>query len=166
MKNFIKTSSRTIKTLMVALALVFAGSINATAQGVIPSEKLTPELLKETFENAFIEVLEVKETYIKVKDTYSVFFDIDPKKRYVTLSGVYQIVDGAKKSDVLELMNKINKEVALIKIFYNEDTNTISYYYYFYTEGGFTQKSLVMALKLYKDALTLSLQKDTAKLIK
>ena len=114
---------------MVALVLVFVGSINATAQGVIPSEKLTPELLKETFENAFIEVLEVKETYVKVKDTYSVFFDIDPKKRYVTLSGVYQIVDGAKKSDVLELMNKINKEVALIKIFYNEDTNTISYYY-------------------------------------
>ncbi|MGV7104923.1 hypothetical protein [Flavobacterium sp. U410] len=138
----------------------------ATAQKIISSEEITPQLLKETFENAYIEVEEVADTYIKVKDTYSVFIDIDPSKRYVTFSGVYQIIDGASKEKVLELMNKINGEVALIKIVYSEKANNVGYYYYFFIEGGFTQKSLVGALKLYKSALNLSLAKDTEMLIK
>ncbi|MBL1232184.1 MAG: hypothetical protein P1U44_02430 [Vicingaceae bacterium] len=162
----LRLSSIKLSKLSLLLVLFFSTSLIVNAQKLISSDELTPNLLKETFENAFIEVLEVKETYVKVKDVYSVFLDIDPKKRYVTLSGVYQVVEGAKKQEVYELMNKINTEVALIKIFYNENTNTVSYYYYFYTEGGFTQKSLVYALKLYKDAITLSLQKDTEKLIK
>lgn len=162
----LRSSSTQLSKLALLLVLFFSTSLMVNAQKLISSDELTPTFLKETFENAFIEVLEVKETYVKVKDVFSVFLDIDPKKRYVTLSGVYQVEEGAKKEEVYELMNKINTEVALIKIFYNEKTNTVSYYYYFYTEGGFTQKSLVYALKLYKDAITLSLQKDTAKLIK
>ncbi len=162
----LKSSSIKLSKLVLLLVLFFSTSLVVNAQKLISADELTPNFLKETFENAFIEVLEVKETYVKVKDVYSVFLDIDPKKRYVTLSGVYQIVEGANKQEVYELMNKINTEVALVKIFYNEKTNTISYYYYFYTEGGFTQKSLIYAMKLYKDAITLSLQKDTAKLIK
>ncbi|MDT8411687.1 MAG: hypothetical protein RQ875_04425 [Vicingaceae bacterium] len=162
----LRFSSIKLSKLTLMLVLFFLTGSVVNAQKLISADEVTPSFLKETFENAFIEVLEVKETYVKVKDVYSVFLDIDSKKRFITLSGVYQVVDGAKKHEVYELMNKINTEVALIKIFYNEKTNTVSYYYYFYTEGGFTQKSLVYALKLYKDAITLSLQKDTAKLIK
>lgn len=166
MTNLNLKPSIKISKLALLLVLFLSTSLMVNAQKVISSDELTPNLLKETFESAFIEVLEVKESYIKVKDVYSVFLDIDAKQRYVTLSGVYQIVDGAKKQEVYALLNKINTEVALIKVYYNEESNTISYYYYFYTEGGFTQKSLVYALKLYKDAITLSLQKDTGKLIK
>ena len=66
---------------------------------------------------------------------------------------------------ILELINKLNTDVALVKTFYTESSNTITFYYYFWTEGGFTQKSLIGSLRLYKLALDLSLQVDTAKLI-
>ena len=135
-------------------------------QKLVNSNELTPTFLKETFDNAFIEVLEVKDTYVKIKNTYTVYLDIDPTKRYIALNSVYNLVEGTSKKDALELVNKLNAEVALIKTYYSESTNTITYYYYFWTEGGFTQKSLISSLRLYKTALDLSLDKDTAKLIK
>lgn len=138
----------------------------ATAQRLVNATEVTPAFLKETFDNAYIEVLEVKDTYIKVKNTYNVYLDIDANKRFITLSSVYNLVDGASKKDALELVNKLNTEVALIKTYYSESTNTITYYYYFWTDGGFTQKSLISSLRLYKTALDLSLEKDTGKLIK
>lgn len=138
----------------------------ATAQKIISSEEITPQLLKETFENAYIEVLDVKDTYIKVKDVFTVYMDIDKNKRYIAFNSVYNLVEGTSPAKALALMNKLNAEVALIKAYYTESSNTITYYYYFWTDGGFTQKSLVSALKLYKTALNLSLDKDTEKLIK
>lgn len=155
---------RTIKLTLVFILFLFTSFV-AQAQKLVTSNEVTPQFLKETFDNAYIEVLEVKDTYVKVKDTYTIFLDIDAKKRFVTLSGTYNIKAGANKTDVMNLVNKINSEVALIKVYYSESSNTITYYYYFWTEGGFTQKSLIGALKLYKEALNLSLDKDTGMLI-
>ncbi len=156
--------SKLFKSLIVC-TILFASSFT-NAQQLNQPEEITPKFLKETFEAAFMEVEEVGDTYIKVKDTYSVFIDIDESKRYITFSGIYRIVEGARKDKIMDLMNKINGEVALVKVVYSEKTNNMGYYYYFFTEGGFTKKSLVGALKLYKTALNLSLQKDTEMLIK
>ena len=151
---------------LIYLFVLFLATTNSFSQRLINANEVTPAFLKETFDNAYIEVLEVKDTYIKIKNTYNIYLDIDSNKRYVTLSSVYNLVDGAPKRDVLELINKLNAEVALIKTYYSESTNTITYYYYFWTDGGFTQKSLVNSMRLYKTALDLTLEKDTGKLIK
>ena len=158
MKNF--------KFSTVLFLLVLFTSFGSFAQRVISSDELTPQLLKETFDNAYIEVLDTKDTYIKVKDVFSVYLDIDKNKRYVALNAVYNLSDKATPAKALELMNKLNGEVALIKTYYTPKSNTITYYYYFWTEGGFTQKSLIGAFKLFKTALNLSLEKDTEMLIK
>lgn len=151
---------------VVYLFVLFLATTNSFSQRLINVNEVTPAFLKETFDNAFIEVQEVKDTYIKIKDVFSIYLDIDANKRFITLSGVYNLVEGTSKKDALELVNKLNAEVALIKVYYSESSNSITYYYYFWTEGGFTQKSLIGAVRLYKTALNLSLDKDTAKLIK
>lgn len=158
---------KTLKLFSVVyLFALFLITTNSYSQKLINASEVTSSFLKETFDNAFIEVQEVKDTYIRVKDGYSIYLNIDANKRYITLSGVYNLVEGVSKKDALELVNKLNTEVALIKVYYSESTNSITYYYYFWTEGGFTQKSLIGALRLYKTALNLCLDKDTAKLIK
>lgn len=154
-----------LSSIFYLLILVLTTNISF-GQKLINANEVTPSFLKETFDSAFIEIQEVKDTYIKIKDVFSIYLDIDANKRYITMSGVYNLVDGTSKKDALELVNKLNTEVALVKIYYSESANTISYYYYFWTEGGFTQKSLISAVRLYKSALNLSLEKDTAKLIK
>lgn len=151
-------------TLVGLLIMLFA--TKAFSQSLVTTDELTPSLLKETFENAYIEVLEVKDTYIKVKDVFTVYMDIDKSKRYVAFNSTYNLAEGTSPAKALALMNKLNAEVALLKAYYTESSNTITYYYYFWTDGGFTQKSLVSALKLYKTALNLTLEKDTEMLIK
>ena len=140
-------------------------SLHSNAQRVIEANELNTNLLKETFNNAFIDVLETTENYIVIKNTYKTYLDIDKDKRYILVSNTYKLVNGTSKKDALELINKLNTDVALVKIFYTESSNTITFYYYFWTEGGFTQKSLIGSLRLYKLALDSSLQVDTAKLI-
>ncbi len=154
------------KLSTVLCFFIMFASFGSFAQRVVSSDELTTQVLKETFENAYIEVLDVKDTYIKVKDVFTVYMDIDKNKRYIAFNSVYNLVEGTSPAKALALMNKLNAEVALIKAYYTESSNTITYYYYFWTDGGFTQKSLVSALKLYKTALNLSLDKDTEKLIK
>ena len=53
----------------------------------------------------------------------------------------------------------------MITAYTNEDHSTITYIYYFWTDGGFTAKSLVGSLKLVDAALDLSLEKDTKGLL-
>lgn len=151
-------------TLVGLLIMLFA--TKAFSQSLVTTDELTPSLLKETFESAYIEVLEVKDTYIKVKDVFTVYMDIDKSKRYVAFNSTYNLAEGTSPAKALALMNKLNAEVALLKAYYTKSSNTITYYYYFWTDGGFTQKSLVSALKLYKTALNLTLEKDTEMLIK
>jgi hypothetical protein len=155
-----------MKKLFVIALGSFLLNLNIAAQTVYQASDVTPKFLKVIFDNAFIEVLEVKDNYIVVKDVFTIYIDIDANKRFVTFSSTYPLVTGAKKLDVLELMNIINKEVAQIKVYFNESNNSVSYYYYFWTEGGFTVKSMISAVRLYKSALTLSLNKDEKKLIK
>lgn len=154
------------KLSTVLCLFVLLTSMSSFAQRVVSSDELTPQLLKETFDNAYIEVLEVKDTYIKVKDVFTVYMDIDKSKRYVAFNSTYNLSEGTSPAKALALMNKLNAEVALLKAYYTESSNTITYYYYFWTDGGFTQKSMVSALKLYKTALNLTLEKDTEMLIK
>jgi len=147
------------------LAFLFITSVGYS-QRMVAANEITPQFLKETFDNAFIEVTEVKETFIKVKDVFNMYLDIDKNQRYIAISSTYNLVDGTSPAKALALMNKINAEVALIKVYYNQNNNSITYYYYFWTEGGFTQKSLISAFRLYKSALTLTLEKDTDRIIK
>ena len=74
---------------VVYLFVLFLATTNSFSQRLINANEVTPAFLKETFDNAFIEVQEVKDTYIKIKDVFSIYLDIDANKRFITLSGVY-----------------------------------------------------------------------------
>lgn len=140
--------------------LIFTPGLSL-GQKLIQGESVTPKLLKETFENAYVEVLEVADDYIQIKDFHKFYLDIDSKKRYIIISTSYKLAEGAKPADISELLNIINKDVALLKSYVNDEKDIITYSYYFWTNGGFTQKSLVSSIGLFKAALDLCLEKDT-----
>lgn len=142
------------------LFLLFSPSLGLS-QKLIQAEELTPKFLKETFESAYIEVLEVADDYIQIKDFHKFYLDIDSKKRYVAISVSYKLAPEAKEADIAELLNIINRDVALIKAYTNETNDIITYSYSFWTNGGFTQKSLVSSIGIIKAALDLCLEKDT-----
>lgn len=157
--------STTLLSKTAIVFLLFFG-ITANSQNLVPAENLTAAFLKQTFENAYVKILETQDAFVKVQDTYDVFVDIDPSKRYISFSSSYALVPGAAKKDALELMNLLNSEIILVKSYYLEKNNSINYVAYFWTERGFNPQTLISTFKMYTAALTLSLQKDTMKLIK
>ena len=150
---------------ILMLLLVFCATI-VNAQTIVKSEEVTPAFLKETMENAAITVIETKDTYVKVKDVFDIYLDIDPSKRFISFSGSYPLVDGTSSAKALELMNKLNTDVIMVKSYYYPSSNTISCYYYFWIEGGFTKQNFLKAFKMMNPAINLILQKDVDKIIK
>lgn len=157
--------STTLLSKMAIVFLLFLGTA-ARSQNLVPAENLTSAFLKQTFENAYIKVLETQDSFIKAQETYDVFVDIDPSKRFVSFSSSYALVPGATRKDALELMNLLNSDIILVKSYYIEKNNSINYVAYFWTDRGFNPQAMISAFKMYNSALTLSLQKDTAKIIK
>lgn len=152
---------KTIKKLLITLSIVCLTNLSLQAQKLIQPEEITVQSLSDIYDAALIDITVKDESYLKVKNMYEYFVDIDPKKRYITYSVSFSLNPDAKKEDVSELLNIINKDVALVKAYTNEDYSTITYFYYFWTDGGFTAKSLVGSLKLIDAALTLCVDKDT-----
>lgn len=159
MKNSVRV------TKIVCMILLCCVS-SLQAQSVAKPEEVNSQFLKETFENAAISVLEVKDTYIKVKDIFDFYIDIDPTKRFVTFSGSYPLVEGTNPAKALELMNKLNTDVIMVKTYYFPTSNTISCYYYFWIEGGFTKQNMLKSFKMMNPAVNLILQKDVDRIIK
>lgn len=150
----------------MVMVVLFGMACSVKAQKMYTAEDVNSDLLKNIFENAYMDVLESQESFIKVKDIFTAYIDIDAQGRYISISSTYPLSDSTTEKDALELMNLLNKEIIQIKSYYSESTNNISYIYYFWIEGGFTDRSLVSAFKLYNQAIKLSISKDTKKLIK
>ncbi|MBB3124570.1 hypothetical protein FHS04_002093 [Mesoflavibacter sabulilitoris] len=155
---------KTLKQLMLLFLMCIA--TQTFAQGQLSSpDNVTPKYLETIFENAYMDVLDVKDTFIKIKDSQTMYLDIDPKQRYISINSVYTVKKGAKKDEILEVFNTVNKEVIMIKCYYNESAHTVSFYYYFWIDNGFSDKTFVSAVKLFQSGVTLALQKDVNKTV-
>ena len=74
---------KTIKNLSIALLLLVT-SFSFAQNDLLNGEDITTSKLKSLFENAYIDVLETKETYVKVKDNKTVYIDVDSKNRFIS----------------------------------------------------------------------------------
>lgn len=148
-------------SLIFTILFILGFSLSSQAQNLIKPEELNSKLLKETFENLFVDVLETEETYIKIDDYYKYYLDIDADKRYILISSSFKLNDKASKENIMELLNIINRDVVLVRAYTSADYKTITYNYYFWIGGGFTMKSLYESINLMKAAMNLSLEKDT-----
>lgn len=151
----------------VALSAIFiCSSFIGNAQKLIVAADITPELLKNICEDAAIKVEEAKDNYLKIKDRFTFYIDIDKEKRFLFLNTSYPLVAGTTAAQALALMNKLNREIIMVKFYYIADKNTINYNYDFWTENGFSNRTFINVIKMFSSALSLALEKDTEKLIK
>jgi hypothetical protein len=149
-------NSKTVKLLFVSLFITTL----TYAQNYIDNSSLNTQKLSDIFKNAYVEVLEVQSTYLKIKDKYTSFVDLDAQNRYISISGNYVLQPNNSKIEILDFINKLNNEVALVKSYYLEANNSINFIAYLWVEKGFTDATLIRTLKSYNLALDLILEKD------
>ena len=138
-------------------------AFNYAQNELMSGDAITSEKLKTLFDNAYIDVLETKDTYVKIKDSKTLYIDIDSKKRFISINASYTLQKGANEKDILELFNRINKEVLMIKCYHNKEANTVSFYYYYWIDGGYSNKTIISAVKLFQVGIDLALIKDEKK---
>ena len=152
------------KMLLTMFSFLFF--LAATAQKLILPAEVSSTLLKGFCEDAAINVEEIKDSYLQVKETFKIYIDIDEKKRYLYFNISYPMAEGTTAAKAHEFMNLLNREILLVKCYYDPAKNTIKYAYDFWIEGGFTNRTFISAIKMFSSAISLSLKKDTGKLIK
>jgi hypothetical protein len=153
---------KTIKTLSIAL-LLLATSFSFAQNGLQDGEAVSASKLKTLFEDAYIDVLDTQDTFIKVKDSKTVYVDVDSKKRFISFNSVYNLQKGVSDKEILELFNKVNKDVIMLKCYYNKEGNTVSFFYYYWIDGGYSNKTVINAFKLFQVGIDLALTKDEKK---
>tara|TARA_R110002012_G_scaffold275325_2_gene461896 strand:+ start:1962 stop:2435 length:474 start_codon:yes stop_codon:yes gene_type:complete len=153
---------KTIKTLSIAL-LLLATSFSFAQNGLQDGEAVSASKLKTLFEDAYIDVLDTQDTFIKVKDSKTVYVDVDSKKRFISFNSVYNLQKGVSDKEILELFNKVNKDVIMLKCYYSKEGNTVSFFYYYWIDGGYSNKTVINAFKLFQVGIDLALTKDEKK---
>lgn len=147
--------------LLLLLVLLSVSTQSFSQEKLSSPDDVTPQYLENIFKNAYIDVLEVKDTFVKIKDNRTLYLDIDSQKRFISISILYTLKEGAKKDEILEVFNAINKDVLMIKCHYNESAHSVSFYYYFWIDNGFSDKTFVSAVKLFQTGVTLAISKDS-----
>lgn len=144
--------------------LLITGTM-AFSQKVVKMDEITVEGLKKLMDDAGITVVSTGTDYVKIKNTFSWLIYNDKNKGYLTFSVTYKSKEGTSYTKAAELTNKLNKEVAMSRFDYDDSTKTFAVSYYFMCEGGFVFSNLIKAINLFRDTITLALQKDTEMLI-
>jgi hypothetical protein len=158
------------KIILTALLVLpfFYATIKAQTgpKDIISKENVTIEKLKAIFENSKYEIIETTATYVKIKDIFNIYIDLDKDNRYLTFSVNWPINEEFGLADKYRLMNKISKEVLVVTPYYNDAGNSIIIKTTVWIEGGNTVKNIVLTEKIFVKALNLILDKDADKIIK
>lgn len=144
--------------------LLSAGTL-AFSQKVVKMDEITVDGLKKMMDDAGITVVSTGTDYVKIKNTFTWLIYNDKSKGYLTFTVTYKSKEGTSYSKASELTNKLNREVAMSRFDYDDSSKTFAVTYYFMCEGGFVFSNLVKAINLFRDTITLALQKDTEMLI-
>jgi hypothetical protein len=133
---------------------------------IIDKESLNVEKVHQLFKDAFYEVTLDPKGFLVLKDIFKIYVDLDPKNRYISFSVYFPIREDASMAERYKLLNVLNKEIILIRSFIQDSNNVITIQYYLYLENGTTPKNVIVAEKMFVNALRLVLDKDPTKIIK
>ena len=146
--------------LSLALMLLLGNVRVAQAQDLLDPENIGIQELKDIFKEAYIDVLQETDTWIKVKDGNICFVDIDKSHRYLKYNLGISLDDAITKEQALSYCNKVNSELILVTTYYEESNHRIQFYYYLWIEGGTTKASIIKAQRIYQKILTAAFAKD------
>jgi hypothetical protein len=152
--------------LLVLFGITSRAQVSTSTGDIVSKENVTIEMIKSIFQNSYYEITETAATYIKIKDTYSIYIDLDDDKRYLTFSVNWPINESFSMQQKFDLLNKISKEVLLVTPYYSTSNSTLVVKATVWIEGGNTAKNIVLNEKIFVKALNLILDKDTLQIIK
>jgi hypothetical protein len=137
---------------------------------VIFANEKTTQTLEKILKNAAIEVVEVQDTFLEVNlgdnPKIKTFIDVDGDRQFLIFNGSNALQEGTTATQAKDLVSDMNSQTNLIKATYDEEKNKIDFSYFFWIKDGFTEKSFVSALEMYRLTYMYTFSVDKNNLLK
>jgi len=146
-------------TLIISITWAYSQNTQSTKASFTPPKVIFPDdylfaTLDKVFKDVGIEVLNTQPTYLEInlgKDVkIKTYIDVDTEKNYLLINGNNALVDGANASQAYQLVSDINLGTNFIRAAYSPEKNKIYFTYYYWIKDGFTEKSFISALEMYR----------------
>ena len=126
--------------------------------------------MEKLCKNQGLEVKEKHESYLLIKTggayPIHVYLDISSDKDYILINNSNNFVEGTDSIKAKNLVSDINSKTHFIKASYIAENSKIEFRYYFWIKDGFTEKSLISAIEMYRLTYIYAISVDTANIIK
>jgi hypothetical protein len=127
---------------------------------IVNSDNLSKDLLKNLFENAYMNVSSDKDGDVIIKEGgRGAYAFVDKNKRFIHLVSFYSGNPKASLADKLMYVNKVMANLILSRSYVDKDGDII-FDYYIPVEGGTTKRGVVLATKRFFSVLDDAIQED------
>ncbi len=168
------------KLLLVVLFVLTLSGIKAQNPGDAKTDGKSPNVvfandflyvtLEKILKSSGIEVLDTQPAFLRIylgkEPKITTYIDIDGDKQYLIFNGSNSLKEGTTPTQAKELVSDINTQTNFIKAGYIQEKNKIEFRYYFWINDGFTEKSLINALEMYRITYTYAFSVDKNDLLK
>lgn len=156
--------------LLFALSISTAKAQNSSTPKVLFADDYTTATIEKILQKEGIEVLDTQPTFMKINLGNELkivtYIDVDGDKQYLIFNGNNSLKEGTSPAKAKELVSDINSQTNFIKAGYDQENNKIEFRYYFWIKDGFTDKSLVSALEMYRLTYMYAFSVDKEELLK
>ena len=127
---------------------------------LITPENLTKDLLKLILDSAMIDNTFNSTGWLVANETIKVVVSPEgEKKDRIHLCSFFTLKDGLDELVLLRAVNKINEELTIVRVFINNDKDSLFFDWSIPVMGGTTPKNFVLALKRFSTIPHIALEK-------
>jgi len=124
---------------------------------IVSKDNLSKELLREVFEDAYMEVTYDSDGDLMIKDQYTHYVEVDKDSRFVAYRCNLRGNENATEMDRFKYVGMINREVIAIRV--AETQSGYSFDCYLWVEGGVTKRNIVLTFKRFASLVEYALSK-------
>ncbi len=130
------------------------------ADDILKPEDVNSAVLKEMFDDAYMETSIDTDGDVKIKEKYSCYLRPDPDGRLVAVYAIFGAQDGAAGQAKLDYVNRVNDKVKLIRASVMGDGRYF-FDYYIPVDGGITKKGVVLAVRRFLSCIEAAMSEDS-----
>lgn len=159
--------TKTFHQILLSITFFFTFSLISFAQTLVTPLNNNTEYISSFLKKNNFEVSSITKDYLKINKigkTRSIYLDMKENNRYIFFNLAYKVVAGTSKEKIDAFLKKAN-DLKMIKTRYFETGNNIQIEYYFWTQQGYTQESLIDAVDEFLLYIGDCVKADTEKIL-
>lgn len=129
------------------------------APEMLPADQITPETLLTVFRQAYLEVESLPDSslMLTLAGDGRVRVRVDAERKLLSFTAVYGLKEEAATLDKLELANRVNDGMVLVRLSVADDTTLVSDHYV-RLDGVFTPRQLVEGVRHFAQTTRAAIQ--------